>query len=166
MLLSKSTIFAICLHSNNIMKITEQTAQQIERFIKKTAQKFPSNDESSIITDIHIRVSHGCGEMVSFDDDDNEITRCVIDQWIDNKDENYYNHVATALHNILNKMSNIVDGLGILKPYSFVLENDEKEYVSELYLSDGDTVIIGGDIMENLNADLNSFLDNLLKKEC
>ena len=41
-------------------------------------------------------------------------------------------------------------------------ENEEKENISELYVSDDDTVIIGGDLMENLNDDLNSFLTELL----
>ena len=52
--------------------------------------------------------------------------------------------------------------MGIMKPYSFVLENEEKENISELYVSDDDTVIIGGDLMANLNDDLNSFLTELL----
>ena len=57
----------------------------------------------------------------------------------------------------------MVDNLGILKPYSFVLEDDEKETVAELYVADDDTIIIGGDLMEGLNEDLDNFLDNLLK---
>jgi len=146
------------------MKTTEQTSQQIERFIKKTVMKFPPDDDTSIITDIHIRVSHGSGEMVSYDDDDNEITRCVIDQWIDNNDEDYYDHVAASLHKAFNSMRDVVDNIGILKPYSFVLENEDREYVSELYLSDEDTVIIGGELMEDLNDDLNAFLEKLLKE--
>ena len=51
-----------------------------------------------------------------------------------------------------------------MKPFSLVLEDDDKEPVGELYLADDDTVIIGGDLMKNLDADLDSFLDNLLKE--
>ena len=36
-------------------KPSEQTIQQIERFVKKIAQKFPLQDDSTPITDIHIR---------------------------------------------------------------------------------------------------------------
>ena len=53
-----------------MMKASEQTTQQIERFLKKIAQKFPLNEETSLVTDIHVRVSQGSGEMVAFDDDD------------------------------------------------------------------------------------------------
>lgn len=149
------------------MEITEQTIQQLERFLKKIAQKFPTSeaDETSVLTDIHLRVSQDSGELLAFDDDDQEITRCVVEQWIDSKDENFYEEVAKALRESLRKNSNIVDSLGILKPYSFVLEDDDKENLGELYLADDDTIIIGGDLMEGLDNDLDSFLDGLLKEE-
>ena len=69
----------------------EQTIQQVERFIRKVAQKFPaqlSEEDNTVLTDIHVRVSQDSGELLAFDDEDNEITRCVVEQWIDNKDEN------------------------------------------------------------------------------
>lgn len=144
------------------MKTSEQTIQQIERFIKKTIQKFPKNEDTSLLTDIHIRVSQDSGEMISFDDDDNEITRCVVEQWINNTDESFYQDVTNTLQNTLHKFRDVIDDMGIMKPYSFVLENEEKENISELYVSDDDTVIIGGDLMANLNDDLNSFLTELL----
>ena len=144
------------------MKTSEQTIQQIERFIKKTIQKFPKNEDTSLLTDIHIRVSQDSGEMISFDDDDNEITRCVVEQWINNTDESFYQDVTSTLQSTLHKFLDVIDDMGIMKPYSFVLENEEKENISELYVSDDDTVIIGGDLMANLNDDLNSFLTELL----
>lgn len=149
------------------MEMTEQTTQQVERYIRKVAQKFPtpeSEDDTSVLTDIHVRVSQDSGELLAFDDDDNEITRCVVEQWIDNKDDNFYDEVAKCLRQLLHKNSNIVDALGILKPFSFVLEDDEKENLGELYLADDDTIILGGDLMEGLDSDLDGFLDDLLKE--
>ena len=124
-------------------KATEQTTQQIERFLKKIAQKFPPREDTSIVTDIHVRVSQGSGEMLAFDDDDNEVTRCVVEQWINNNDEDFYNGVEQTLISTFSALSTIADSLGILKPYSFVLENDDKDTIAELYIADDDTVIIG-----------------------
>lgn len=143
-------------------KATEQTTQQIERFLKKIAQKFPPREDSSIVTDIHVRVSQGSGEMLAFDDDDNEVTRCVVEQWINNNDEDFYNVVEQTLISTFSVLSAIADSLGILKPYSFVLENDDKDTIAELYIADDDTVIIGKDLMEGLDSDLNLFLEKLL----
>ena len=137
----------------------------MERFIKKVAQKFPTVEESeaSLLTDIHIRVSQDSGEMLAFDDDDVEITRCVVEQWIDCKDENFYDEIADCLRGLLRKNAEIIDNLGLLKPYSFVLEDDDKQHLGELYLADDDTIILGGDLMQNLDQDLDGFLDELLK---
>ena len=143
-----------------MMKASEQTTQQIERFLKKIAQKFPLNEETSLVTDIHVR-----GEMVAFDDDDKEITRCVVEQWIENNDEDFYESVHDILTTTFASMSKTLDNLGILKPYSFVLENDEKEGIAELYLADDDTIIIGKDLMEGLDTALDSFFDSLMKEE-
>lgn len=143
-------------------KATEQTTQQIERFLKKIAQKFPPREDTSIVTDIHVRVSQGSGKMLAFDDDDNEVTRCVVGQWINNNDEDFYNGVEQTLISTFSALSTIADSLGILKPYSFVLENDDKDTIAELYIADDDTVIIGKDLMEGLDSDLNLFLEKLL----
>lgn len=148
-----------------MMKASEQTTQQIERFLKKIAQKFPLNEETSLVTDIHVRVSQESGEMVAFDDGDKEITRCVVEQWIVNNDEDFYESVHDILTTTFASMSKTLDNLGILKPYSFVLENDEKEGIAELYLADDDTIIIGKDLMEGLDTDLDSFFDSLMKEE-
>lgn len=146
-------------------KPSEQTIQQVERFLKKIAQKFPSDSETSLVTDIHVRVSQESGEMLAFDDDDKEITRCVVEQWIGNNDENFYDDIASALTSTLKAFSTVADNLGILKPYSFVLENEEREHVAELYIADDDTIIIGKELMEGLDNELNDFLENLLKSD-
>ena len=39
------------------MNISEQTFQQIDRAIRKIAEKYPAPKEASLMTDIHIRVT-------------------------------------------------------------------------------------------------------------
>ncbi|MBQ8458200.1 MAG: hypothetical protein IJ540_11435 [Prevotella sp.] len=145
------------------MKATEQTLQQIERAIRKIADKFPQNTDDGIITDIHLRVNQETGELVAFNDDDKEITRCVIEQWIDNKDDNFFEEVENVLRSALNKHKATVEQMAILKPYSFVLEDEDHEHLAELYLVDDETVIIDTELMADLDKDLDSFLENLLK---
>lgn len=145
------------------MKASEQTTQQIERAIRKIGQKFPATDTPTLLTDIHLRVSQDSGEMLAFDDDDNEITRCVIEAWIDNKDDNFYDGVTSVLRQVLKRQGKAVDAWGLLKPFSIVLEDDEKESIAELYISDGETIIINSELMEGLDQDLDQFFDNLMK---
>ena len=142
-----------------------QSIQQIDRFLKKVTQKFISDEEPSVITDIHLMVSQDSGDLMAFDDDDKEISRCVIEEWIENKDDNFYENVITVLRARINYMSDIADNLCLLKPYSFVLENEDKEHVAELYVADDDISIIGGDIMQGWDQDLDEFFDKLMKEE-
>ena len=145
------------------MEVTEKTYQQIERAIKKIAQKFPAIEEPAILTDIHLQVSQDTGELKAFDDDNNEITRCIIEEWIDNKDDDFFENITRILRRQLKTNHEITDNIGILKPYSFVLENDDKEDLAELYIADYDTIIIGEDLMQGLESDLNNFFKDLMK---
>lgn len=145
------------------MKASEQTIQQIERMLRKISQKFPSTEDPTILTDIHIRVSPDSGELLAFDDDDEEVTRCVVEQWIDNKEDTFYDDAADIMRRVLKRQHELVDSLGILRPFSFVLEDEEKEHLAELYVADGDTVILGGELMKDLDKDLDAFMEKLFE---
>ncbi len=145
------------------MKATEQTIQQIDRALRKTADKFPANEEATVMTDIHIRVSQDSGEVLTFDDDDNELMRCVVEQWIDNKDDDFYDSVAVMLREGIERQKDLLENLSILKPYSFVLENDDSESLEELFVADDDIAIISPLSIDSLDSDLDDFLENLLK---
>ena len=72
---------------------------------------------------------------------------------------------TTLLTNLLKKMSDTVDNMGIMKPFSFVLEDEELNTIADLYMADDDTVIIGDDLMKGLDDDLDSFFDQLMKED-
>lgn len=145
------------------MNFKEQTQQQLERALRKLAEKFPAEQEATMLSDIHFRVSQDTGEVTILDDDDRELTRCVVEEWIDNKDDEFYESITPVIRHCLSTHSQLVDNLSILKPYAFVLEDDDREAVAELYVVDGDTVIVDPDLMEGLDKDLDDFLENLLK---
>lgn len=146
------------------MKATDQTLQETERALRKVTEKFPPAEEATMMTDIHLRVIQDTGELLAYDDDDNEINRCVVEQWIDNKDDHFYEEVAAILRQQIEKHKEQVEQMSILKPFSFVLEDDDRDTVAELYLVDDDTVIINDELMANLDQDLDDFLEQLLKE--
>lgn len=146
------------------MKANEQTLQEVERAIRKVADKFPATEEASMLTDIHLRVNQETGELVAFDDDDNEINRCIVEQWIDNKDDTFYADAASTLRMVLNKYQQQIEAMSILKPYSFVLEDEEHESLEELYVVDDDTVIIDEELMKGLDKDLTDFMNKLFEE--
>ena len=145
------------------MEATEQTSLQTDRFLRKIAEKFPSCDEPTIMTDIHVRASQDSGELIAFDDDDHEITRCVVEQWISNADEHFYDNVVRILREGLKKCHQAIARMGIMKPFSFVLEDEDKAFIAELYVADDETIILGGDLMEGLDQDLDHFFKDLFE---
>ncbi len=144
------------------MEVIEQTQQQVERFLRKVAQKFPNSEETDLMTDIHLRVSQDSGDLMAFDDDGTEITRCVVDEWIENKDDNFNEFVTAFLRQDMIRLKDVVDNLGIMKPYSFVLEDEEGENIAELYLADDDTIIVSGELLPGLDEELDDFLKHLI----
>ena len=62
------------------MKASEETVAKLERVFKKIAQKLPATDDPVLMSDIHLCVSQDSGELLAYDDNDNEITRCVVDE--------------------------------------------------------------------------------------
>lgn len=145
------------------MEYSQQTIQQVDRAIEKIIAKFPQSEDSVVFTDIHLKVIQDSGEILAYDDDDKEVNRCVIDEWIESPDDNFYSEVATFLRQQLHKASKKIDMMGVAKPFSFVLEDDEREPIAELYLADDETIIIGGDLMNDLDNDLDSFFEDLMK---
>jgi len=142
---------------------SEQMLLNIERFLNKIVQKFPQTEEPTMMTDIHLTISQDSGELMAFDDNDEEITHCVIDEWINCQDEDFYNNAAATLREKLQDMQSAIDDMGLLKPFSFILETDEREHFSELYMVDSDMKIIGGDLMNGLSEDLDKFFEDLIK---
>lgn len=145
------------------MESTQHTIQQVNRAIDKIVAKYPQNDDTIVFTDLHMKVLQDTGDLLTYDDDGKEINRCVIEEWINNKDDNFYPQVTILMRDCLKKKSDAIDSMGIAKPFSFVLENDDDETIAELYLADDETIIIGGDIMDNLDSDLNQFFEKLMQ---
>lgn len=146
------------------MEHSQQTIQQVDRAIEKVINKFPQSEDSVAFTDIHMKVVQDSGEILTYDDDDNELNRCVIDEWIGNTNDKFYSQVAQLLRQRLHNFSERIDHMGIAKPFSYVLEDDEREPVAELFIADDETIIIGGDLMGDLDKDLDSFFEELMKE--
>ena len=130
------------------MTATEQTYQQIERALRKAASKFPEGAECPPLTDIYLQVLQESGELRIYDDDDNELTRCVVEEWLGNTDENFYDDVQPILTEAIKRIKEVSENIAILKPYSFVFMGEDRETLADLYLVDDDTIVISGDLMD------------------
>ena len=75
----------------------------------------------------------------------------------------FYNHITAILRAETKRMSNTIDNMGIMKPFSIVLEDEDQTAIADLYLADDDTIILGDDLMQGLDQDLDNFFEQLMK---
>ena len=61
-------------------------------------------------------------------------------------------------------MKNELEKLPILKPFSLVLIDEDKETISDLYLVDDDTLIFDDELLKGLDEELDEFLKKLLSE--
>ena len=144
------------------MNTNEQTLHQIERALKKTAEKFAAiPQEDAVLTDFYLLVRQESGELLVFDDDEHEITRCVVEEWIGNSSEDFYTAIQPVLQAALKRCAPLLEEMSVLRPCSFVLLDAEQQTVAELFLIDDDTMILGQDLMVGLSDDLDAFWQKL-----
>ena len=147
------------------MTANEQTFQQIERALRKAASKFLPQTDCLPLTDIYLQVKQESGELLVFDDDDHELTRCVVEEWIGNRDERFYDEVQPILITALTRLKEVTEHMAVLKPYSYVLMGEDHETIADLYLVDDDTMMLSGDLMQGLEEDLEHFWQQLCAED-
>lgn len=146
------------------MKLSQPSLSLIEATVKQAISKYACGCEQTIVTDIHLLANQNSGELSIFDDDDKELANNVIEEWMTYEGDDFYDNVERVLCTLLNKMKSegIFSQLTILKPYSFVLVDEEKETVAELLLMDDDTLLVNEELLKGLDDELDNFLKDLL----
>ncbi|ADV43532.1 hypothetical protein [Bacteroides helcogenes] len=148
------------------MKLSQSSLSLLERTIKKAISKYTCGCEQTIVTDIHLQPNQNSGELSIFDDEDEELANVTIEEWTTYEGEDFYEDIERIFSTLLCSMKNAGDfeKLTILKPFSFVLVDDEKETLAELLLIDDDTLFLNDELLQGLNEELDTFLKDLLEK--
>ncbi len=148
------------------MKLSIQSRISVIDAIKKALNKYFIDTERDVLTDIHLQPILETGELVVYNDEEEELSRSIIPAWVDCNPEEFYMSIETVLEGILVELNNegYFDKLNLIKPYSFVLIDEEKETVADLLLVDeNETVFINDELLKGLDEELNLFLKDLLE---
>lgn len=148
------------------MKLSPSSLTLLRETIRKAVGRYTGNGEQTVVTDIHLQPNQGSGELVIFDDEDNELATAIIEEWTTYGDDDFNEKAERILTSLLNDMKKAgqFDTLSILQPFSFVLVDDKKETLAELLLIDDDTVLLNKELLQGLDEELDSFLKELLEK--
>ena len=140
--------------------------KEIKRALLHVAERFPKEKEP-VLTDIILRVYPHSGEIRFFDDDDKELMRVVIEEWIHgSRDVDFYNKVAPILRKAISDVrTDLIDNMSLLRPYTFVMQDEDGETLTDLYIiDDNETIILSGNLMEGVDEDLNEFFKKLMEE--
>lgn len=148
------------------MKLSHSSMNLLEEAICKAVGKLANGGEASVITDIHLQPNPTSGELAVFDDEDNELATATLEEWMGYQDENFYAKAEQLLAGVLAalKEKGAFEKTNIVKPYSFVLVDEEKETLAELLLMDDDTLLVNDELLKGLDEELDAFLKELLEK--
>ena len=148
------------------MSISNVTKTAVKTAIKEALNLFRTEDDFEVITDLHLHLSMETGELSITDDNESTLSNTTIGEWIDKDGEQELADIAQDLTNLLQQMSANKDfaNLNIAKPFSFVLEDEDKETIEELYIVDDDTIFLSNDLLKQMDKDLDDFLEKLMSE--
>lgn len=149
------------------MKMSEQSRASIVSALKTALCLYTSEGDETVVTDIHLQPNSESGELIIFDDDDQELSRTIINEWVEYESDDFYTVVEPILRAEVEalKESGKLEKLCLMKPYSFVLVDEDKETVAELLLVDeDDTLLLNDELLKGLDEELDAFLKDLLER--
>ena len=149
------------------MKMSEQSRASIVSALKTALCRYTSEGDETVVTDIHLQPNSESGELIIFDDDDQELSRTIINEWVEYESDDFYTVVEPILRAEVEalKESGKLEKLCLMKPYSFVLVDEDKETVAELLLVDeDDTLLLNEELLKGLDEELDAFLKDLLER--
>lgn len=148
------------------MKLSAQSQNSIFSSLKKSFERYSSSEEKNTVTDFYLQPQMETGRLLIFNDDEEVLADAVVKEWVDVNPEDFYTRCEMVLKSVLNRLRDAgeLGLLHIVKPYSFVLVDNNKETVAELMLVDEDeTIILSDELLKGLDEELDAFLKDLLK---
>lgn len=149
------------------MNISEQSHSSIASLLKEAISRYVSDSNTQVVSDIHLQPCAGSGELIIFNDEDEELARTIINEWVDHEDDDFYAQVEPLLKSHVTRLKEegALDSLNLMKPFSFVLVDEEKETVADLLVvDDEETLLLDDELLKGLDAELDAFLKELLEK--
>lgn len=147
------------------MSLSNVSKEGLRTMIGQALQKTQSDGDFELVTDFHLHLRQDTGELTVTDDDGSVLGSFEVEQWR-GTDSSALDSVARSLTSLLQQMhhNKEFDGVKVFKPFSFVLEDDEKETIEELFVVDDDNICLTDSLLKDMNQDLDDFFSKLMKE--
>ena len=148
------------------MKLNKTLYASIAPVIQDALKKYASMEGKSVVTDIYLQPNMQTSELSVFDDDDELLASAAIQEWENANPEEFQSGCEQSLKKVLNQLlsEGAFASLPMMKPYSLVMVDAEKETLAELLMvDDEETMLLNGELLQGLDDELNAFLKDLLE---
>ena len=119
------------------MKLNKTSYTSIASVIQDALKKYASIENKSVVTDIYLQPNMQSSELSVFDDDDELLGTATIQEWENVNPEEFQSGCELVLKKVLNQMFSAGElaSLPIMKPYSFVMVDAEKETPTAIHVN-------------------------------
>ena len=147
------------------MNISKKSQISIATALKEAVGHYQASDSQPVLTDIHLQPNPESGQLTIFNDDDEVLAIAMVEEWSFFRGKNFYDLAGEVLRGAVRDLGTEIElgSLALVKPYSFVLVDEEKETVTELMLvDDRGTLFLDDELLKGLDDELDSFIKKLL----
>ena len=136
----------------------------LSEVLQAVIRTYTRTDDDVVLTDIHFQPVSETGELYVFDDEDQPIAHAVVESWADLDDEAFLPTVRADLEKAIAAANadGALEHLAVWKPYSFVLVDEDRETICDLFLVSDDTLVLTDQLLSDLDTDLDAFFENLM----
>ena len=136
----------------------------LSEVLQAVIRTYTRTDDDVQLTDIHFQPVSETGELFVFDDEDKPIAHAVVESWADLDDEAFLPTVRADLEKAIAAANadGALERLAVWKPYSFVLVDEDRETICDLFLVSDDTLVLTDQLLSDLDTDLDAFFENLM----
>lgn len=144
----------------------EKMQSLIASVFTSAVEKLVKGETETSISDLYVQVDEESGELQIYDDEEHLIDKTVIFDWINSNDEEivFNKRVSAAIKPVLTSLASkdLFDDSHFLRPFSISLTDDDFVVIEELLFLDDDMLLLDDPLLNDLDADLDNFLSDLL----
>ena len=137
----------------------------LESALKKGLNAFETAASGSSLSDLYLHLDGENSVLSIYDDVENKLHEINLEKEQEDEPELFENQMLCTLKQVLSNLEqqHLFDKDFIFKPFAVSLVDDDFIVSEELIFIDDETLKLDGDLMTNLNKELDDFLKELMK---
>ena len=145
--------------------VTEVLIPILESALKKGLNVFETAASGNSLSDLYLHLDGENSILSIYDDVENKLHEINLEKEQENEPELFENQLIDTLKRVVANLEqqHLFDRDFIFKPFAVSIVDDDFIVSEELIFIDDDTLKLDGDLMTNLDRELDDFLKDLMK---